>query len=600
MSVTCLSEEISEEISDANLELSYADLIIDYLQQLGIEYLFGVPGGAIEPLYNAMASAESKGGIRSVVSRHEAGAAFMADGYARETGKIGVCCSTTGPGATNLITGVAAAYADNIPMLVITAQTPLPKFGRKALQDSSCAAIDTVSMFSHCTKSSTLISHHEQLETKLVSALMTAKAEPAGPVHISVPSDVLRSMAGRKASMVTRTLESKYTLTDQGAIDQMVIELGRVERVALFLGDGCKDASVDIMRFAEHVNAPFVTGPMGKRWVDETHPLYRGVFGFAGHESAKNLFQDDGNKFDLIIAVGAALGELGTRGWSSELVNDKLIHVDSRVEHFTRSHMAKLHVCGHLPTIFRILNDKMSRAQRYWNKEWGGALQPVGINVNGCRTSLIDEELCSSRENPIKPHRLFTYLSSQLPYDTRVFLDAGNAWSWGIQYYQRSEHDGQLHISMGLGAMAWAIGAVVGSSAGCAGKNPHLCVTGDGSYLMSAQEITVAKQMQLPVVYMILNDSVLGMVMHGQRLGGAAEVGYELGVVDFAMMARATGVEGIIVNTVEELEAIDFERLFSKQGPTLIDVRIDKEAIPPMSDRVKGIAINGESATPGG
>jgi acetolactate synthase-1/2/3 large subunit len=106
--------------------------------------------------------------------------------------------------------------------------------------------------------------------------------------------------------------------------------------------------------------------------------------------------------------------------------------------------------------------------------------------------------------------------------------------------------------------------------------------------------------MQLPVVYMILNDSVLGMVMHGQRLGGAAEVGYELGVVDFAMMARATGVEGIIVNTVEELEAIDFERLFSKQGPTLIDVRIDKEAIPPMSDRVKGIAINGESATPGG
>ncbi|MBE1298944.1 MAG: thiamine pyrophosphate-binding protein [Alteromonadaceae bacterium] len=579
---------------------TYADLIVKYLEQLGIEYVFGVPGGAIEPLYNAMAKGKTSDGVKSVVARHESGAAFMADGYARETGKIGVCCATTGPGATNLITGVSAAYADNIPLLVITAQTPLPKFGKRALQDSSCAAIDTVGMFNHCTKYSTLVSHHEQLETKLVSAIMTARNEPAGPVHVSIPSDVLRTAAAQGAGIESRTLKGRYTLTDQGAMDQMVIELKSVNKVALFIGDGCKDASEEIMRFAEMINAPFVTGPMGKRWVNEKHPLYRGVFGFGGNESAKDLLQDKDDELDLVIAIGAALGELGTRGWAQELINKKLVHVDSRVEHFTRSHMARLHVCGHLPTIFRIINEKLNRAQRYWNKEWDGLPQPAKTNINGCATSLINEEMCLSDAHPIKPQRLFTHLSRELPQDTRVFVDAGNAWAWSIQYYQRSEHDGKYHIAMGLGAMAWAIGAVVGSAAGNARKHPHLCITGDGSYLMSAQEITVAKQMELPVVYVILNDAVLGMVMHGQRLGGAAETGFDLGVIDYAMMAESMGIEGVVVNTVEELEAIDYQRLFSKNSPTLIDVRIDKEEIPPMTDRVKGIAVNGESATPGG
>lgn len=596
---------VASPICDIQLDMddfSYADLIVDYLRQMEIDYVFGVPGGAIEPFYNALHRSEQEGFVTSVVTRHESGAAFMADGYARETGKIGVCCSTTGPGTTNLITGVASAFADNVPMLVITAQTPLPKFGRRALQDSSCAAIDTVSMFNHCTKHSTLVSHHEQLETKLVSAIMTAKAEPAGPVHISIPSDVLRAVAHTKPNVANRTIGSRYTLTDQGAIDQLVIELKTVDKVALYIGDGCKDASIEIMRFAEQINAPFVTGPMGKRWVDETHPLYRGVFGFGGHESAKNLLQDSSQELDLVIAIGAALGELGTRGWSEELMNEKLIHVDSRIEHFTRSHMAKLHVCGHLPTIFRILNDKMHRAQRYWDKEWRGMPQPTGVNVNGCRTSLFDEHKCKSGNDvePIKPQKLFTHLSLELPIDTRMFIDAGNAWAWGIQYYQRPEHDGKFHLAMGLGAMAWAIGAVIGSAAGTKGQQPHVCITGDGSYLMSAQELTVAKQMELPVVYMVLNDSVLGMVMHGQRLGGAAEVGFDLGRVDFAMMAQSVGVEGIVINNMEEMERVDLKRLFNKKGPTLLDIRIDKEEVPPMGDRVKGIAVNGESATPGG
>lgn len=578
-----------------------ADLIIDYLARMHIDYVFGVPGGAIEPLYNALAFAETKRRIRSVVARHETGAAFMADGYARETGKMGVCCATTGPGSTNLLTGVTAAYADNIPLLVITAQVSLPKFGRNALQDSSCSAIDTVGMLNHCTKYSTLVSHPNQLETKLISALMTANTVPRGPVHLSIPSDILRSPSSNNATVETGILRAKHTLVDHRAIDQLMLELKNCDSAVLFIGDGCEGASQEIMHFAEQINAPFVTGPRGKRWVDETHSLYRGVFGFAGHETAITLLKEGAQNFHLVIAIGTCLSELGTRGWDSNLLSNKLIHIDDHIEHFTRSHMAKLHVCGNLPTIFHSLNQKLAAVKKEWkNKTWGVNAPPVAVNVNGCRTSLVDEALCLSRDTPIKPQKLFTYLSRHLPPSTRVFLDAGNAWSWGIHYYQRAQYNGKLHIGMGLGAMAWAIGASIGSSLGSGGREAHLCITGDGSYLMSSQELTVAKQWRLPWVVMVLNDAVLGMVMHGQRLGGAAEVGYELGEINFAMMAQAMGVEGIVLNTIDELESVDFNRLFTKNAPTLIDIRIDKEAVPPMADRVKGIAVNGESVTPGG
>ena len=170
-----------------------ADLLVQYLEMLGVEFVFGIPGGAIEPLYNALARSARRGGVRPLVARHESGAAFMADGYSTRSGRLGVCCSTTGPGATNLVTGVASAYANQIPMLVITAQTALPTFGRGAFQESSCTGINTVGILAHCTRYNTLVSHLDQLEHKLVSALMTAYGSPPGPVHLSIPLDVMRA-----------------------------------------------------------------------------------------------------------------------------------------------------------------------------------------------------------------------------------------------------------------------------------------------------------------------------------------------------------------------------------------------------------------------
>ena len=181
--------EIAQTVAEIGPKM--ADLLVAYLDQLGVEYVFGVPGGAIEPLYDALARSERRGGVRAVVARHETGAAFMADGYARNSGKLGVCCSTTGPGATNMITGVASAYENNVPMLVITAQTAISTFGKGAIQDSSCTGVNTVGLYQHCTRYNTLISHIDQFEHKLAAAIMSAMGSPAGPAHISIPRDVM-------------------------------------------------------------------------------------------------------------------------------------------------------------------------------------------------------------------------------------------------------------------------------------------------------------------------------------------------------------------------------------------------------------------------
>src|SRR5690606_15857761 len=279
-------------LANPSPDTTHADLIIDYLHKLGIDAIFGVPGGAIEPLMNALARSQRRGGPRLVVARHECGAAFMADGYYRETGKMGVVCSTTGPGATNLLTGVASALVDEIPMLVITAQTPLHKFGKRALQESSCTAIDTVGIFRHATRFNTLVSHREQLEGKLVSAIMAAHRTPRGPVHISVPSDILRAPAQLKPHIHADLLIHDFATADDKAIARLCEKLEKVDNLVLYIGSGVGEASQQIMEFAELTNAAIVASPTGKAWVNEHHPLYRGIYGFAGHESARELLQD--------------------------------------------------------------------------------------------------------------------------------------------------------------------------------------------------------------------------------------------------------------------------------------------------------------------
>jgi len=565
---------------------TYGDLIVDYLKGMGVSHIFGVPGGSIEPFFDAVARAERRDiDLKMVVSRHETGAAFMVDGHIRETGRFSVCCSTTGPGATNLITGVANAWEENLPMLVITAQTPMAKFGKKALQDSSCSAIDVVGMFKHCTKYSTLVSHTDQLEHKLITALVTANTPPKGPVHLSLPADIVNTPLTTRPDINSGLFKQQFDVTSLSALEQLKSEIGTAERILLFVGENCKLEENQLIQFAEQINAAIVSDPTGKRWVDETHPRYCGVFGLSGHKKARSLVMDQ--KYDIVLALGTQAGELGTSSWNPKLLSPKLIHIDDTTTAFSRTPNAHLHICGVLSDIIGQLTASAAilRAQ---GKRWQDLTATV---LNQPLLTIEAQSAASSNSVPIKPQRAFHSLGRNLPEDTRIFIDAGNAWAWSVHYMQRTNTQGLFRIAMAYGSMTWAIGASIGSCVSNPAA-PHLCITGDGSYLMAGQEITVAIQQQVPLVMMILNDTALGMVKHGQRLGGAEQTGFTLPPINYAALANALGIEGLVVETPGQLEELDFDRLFSKNEPTIIDLRIDPEEVPPLGERIKGIATS--------
>lgn len=596
-------------LAPPSLNVGAASLIVSYLEAIGVDFVFGVPGGAIEPLYNAMAVSMRRGGLRPVVARHEAGAAFMADGYTRETGKIGVCVATSGPGATNLITGVACAYDNKVPMLVITGQPSLPVFGKGALQESACTGINTVGMFSHCTRYNTLVSHIDQLETKLVQALMRAIQPPYGPVHLSIPLDLLRSNVEQRLSpQGLQLLLQKPSLVDDDTVRALFATLQHTHKIALIIGGDCGEAIDAIIHFAEMTNSCFVTTPDAKGLINPHHVLYRGVFGFAGHQSAHTALNDD---VDLILAIGTSLGEWTSAAWSNSVLNRKLVHIDSTDEHLRHSPMARQHVRGRIRTVFERLLDMMHIEQESLGMPWAPKTRPSAP----VPVSLQEPEKTQSDATPIKPQRLMVELSKRFPPTTRFVADAGNATAWAIHYLdsrnnrrlglvptsgnvanpaansawrgeRRQDHAGWLRVLMDFAPMGWAIGAGVGI-ARAKPNCPVVCLTGDGSYLMNGQEITVAAQEGLTVIFVILNDSALGMVKHGQRLAGAEPIAFELPVVDYARMAQAMGIPGHVICGPQDFDALNMEEMLSRQGPTLLDIRVDAEEVPPMSLRMQ-------------
>jgi len=590
-----------------------SDLILGYLKQIGVEYVFGVPGGAIEPLYNALAREERCDGIQSIVARHETGAAFMADGYASLTGKLGVCCTTTGPGATNLITGVASAYENKIPMLAITAQTSLKNFGKRALQESSCTGVNTVGMFEFCTRYNSLVSDVSQLERKLIAAITTAFRYPQGPVHLSIPMDILRApVKNNYLKYKINSLLDLPRLLDKGKVKQLHSRLKDAKKIVFVLGRRCVDAVDLILMLATHLDADVVTTLGGKGFVSPYHSQYRGVFGAAGHKSAHSSLMSP--SVDLVVLVGSNIGEWASNGGDHKaLLNHRLVHVDSDVENFSRSPMAALHVGGDIELVFEhILKDGFEiESQRLTEKN----LNSPSVQANAVSRSLKklfpfietlpeqpEREFELDGENkylddsiPIKPQRLMRELARQFPLNTLFLADSGNSMLWAAHYLHpldrrmgssRAPRCGVVRSSPEFASMGWGIGAAVGTALG--DRNlPVVCITGDGSMLMSGQELTVAIAEELTVIFVVLNDSTLGMVKHGQALGGAERIGAELPVIDFATMAKSMGAQAYKIYSPQDMLDLDIDAICSTAGPTLLDVYIDPDEAPPMGARVK-------------
>ncbi|MEH6358112.1 MAG: thiamine pyrophosphate-binding protein [Pseudomonadales bacterium] len=612
-----MADEVADRREYEETEPVYeaGDLLISYLEQLGVEYLFGIPGGAIEPLYNALARSERRGGIKSVVARHETGAAFMAEGYARNSGRLGVCCSTTGPGATNLITGVASAFENKVPLLVITAQTSLKNFGKRAFQESADTGINIVGMFQFCTCFNTMVSHIEQLEQKLITAVMTAMRESA-PVHLSIPVDILKANLPRTApSYDLPTLIEQPHFQDERGIKRLIEQIEHSSKIVIVLGSGGREAAGLILEVAALIGALVVTTPDGKGLVSPYHPLYRGVIGFAGHVSASKLLADP--EVDTIIAVGTVISEWTSNGWdTSSFLNDRLIHIESEASHLTGSPMSKIHVRGCIASIFESLSESLRGKTGISNVVSVDdiARQRQSVGKETVFREKIEQvqhfELANARKyyddsTPIKPQWLMHRLAQLFPPNTRYLADTGNSFAWAIHYLhpfdrrinqrrtngrhdngRRQRNAGLFQCALEFASMGWAIGSSVGAALACPGE-PIVCITGDGSLLMSGQEMTVALEHQLPVVFVVLNDSSLGMVKHGQLLAKAESIGHKLPTVDFALMAGAMGVVGHRIRRAQDLLDLDIQEICSRNGPTVLDVLIDPDEVPPMDMRIK-------------
>ncbi len=545
-----------------------ADQIVATLAGLGITTYFGVPGGAIEPLMNALARQSQRGIAEFIPMRSEAGAAFAADGYFRATARMAVCTCTTGPGIGNLITAVMTAHADRVPMLLLTPQVALSKQGRGALQDSSSDAYDLPGALSSCTRYSSVVSHASQLEHKMTQALAAAGRAPKGPVHLSVPSDVLRGEPIGFANRSWSPLRSLLPI-DGSAVEALLQALEQASSPLLYIGDDAGPAAHRVYELARRLNARVVSSPAGKRWIGHLDSAYRGVVGFSGHARAADAVRTA----DLLIAFGATFDELSTNAWGA-LANVPMIYSVDRHANFAYRQANVRPVIGEPGTVIDMALRRLMETRPHTPLM---TLPPAPVLVHSAIGT-----------GDVHPQDLMCWLNNRLPADVVVHVDAGNSFSWSTQLLRRPRPD-TYRVAMGLSAMCWAISAAIGAACACGRRT--LAMTGDGSMLMSALELTTAVQANLPVTYLILNDSSLGMVRHGQNLSGAESIGHAIPEVRFDQIACACGALGMRVENAGDLDRIPPEWLSSDQGgPCVIDVRIDRNAVPPIGDRVRGLA----------
>ena len=609
------AQQTTQAVEDITVT-NVADLMLAYLNQIGTEYVFGVPGGAIEPLFDALARDKRRDGIQIIVARHETGAAFMADGYASLSGKLGVCCSTTGPGATNLITGVASAYENRVPMLVITAQTSMENFGKRAFQESSCTGTNIVAMFEHCTRYNSFVSDINQLERKIIAAITAAFRYPQGPVHLSIPLNILRMPAksNHPAYDLNKMLDNNLML-DKAKTRQFYTKLKESKKTVFVLGRRSGGAVGSILELADEIDAVIVTTPGGKGFVNPYHPRFRGVFGIAGHESAGKTLGN--SSVDLVVLVGSNIGEWAVNGINSKAVlNRRLVHVDSDAECFSRSPMANLQIGGDIESIFKyILNDCFKQSKNVDAKKLNVKLTSSSNSQTVHLEKILpfieilpgqpkryfqleEENKYLDDSSPIKPQRLMRELARQFPVNTLFLADTGNSMLWGIHDLHpfdrrvgggRTTKCGVFRTTPEFASMGWAIGSAVGTA--LADRSlPVVCLTGDGSMLMSGQEITVAIVEKLTVIFVVLNDSSLGMVRHGQKLAKAENIGTELPATDFSLLAQSMGVQSYQIRSPQDMLELDVHQICSKSGPTLLDVYIDPDEVPPLKTRVNVLA----------
>ena len=514
--------------------------------------MFGYPGGSTLTLYDDLLTSD----IRHVLVRHEQCAAHMADGYARATGKIGVCTSTSGPGSTNLVTGVATAYVDSSPMLVLTGQVTTSALGNQAFQEA-----DSFSLMMPITKHNFRVLNPGEIPEAVKRGVAIANSGRKGPVHIDLPADVQKAEVPE--SEMIKEFPTPPPLEDFSNLSEAVKLLMSAERPLLLVGGGViwANASPEVVQLAEMLMAPVATTIMAKGVIPEEHPLSLGIIGMHGKESARKAFLEA----DVILAVGTRFSDRSSGAQSELPMSTKIIHVDIDPGEAGKSARTQVRMVGDAKKALQYIIKGLHRSKG--ETAWSLRIKAILANCD------CDIDISSS---PVLPQFAICELNRSLPKDAIVCTEVGQNQMWAAHFF-KARYPRQFITSGGFGTMGFGFPASLGAKTAFPNK-AVIDIAGDGSIQMVSHEFATAVSENLPVVVCVFNNGWLGMVKQWQKLFNQSRYsGTELrNNPDFVKLAQAYGADGLHVERSSELrEAL--QTGLDAGIPFLLDIHMDPE-----------------------
>ena len=540
-----------------------ADVLMSALLEQGVDTFYGIPGGAICSVYDALIDLPR---AKLINTRHESGAAFMAMGHWRASNRMAAVLMTSGPGITNAITGLAAAYADNVPLIAIGGEVPRSNFGRGALQEGSSYELDVVGMVRSVTKMAAEITNPRAAVNVMRKAVATALSGRQGPVFLSVPLD-----AANQRVPVTRAsshVETKFQL-DASLVNEVVAALQGSRRGLILVGSGARHPSAveKVATLARILQMPVATTPKGKGLFPESSPLSLGIFGFGGHPSAMKYLEGG---VDTLLCIGCGLGETGTNSWSPLLkASQAFIQIDIDGAQIGRNYHADFGLIGPAHLVLDELIPKLK------------PLPPSGQPIGGI--AHLELESRSSQEGALHPVEAIQGLQKLLPENTIFTSDIGEHTIFALHCLKSTRPDSFL-VGTGLGSMGSGLGMAIGAKQACPTR-PVVSIVGDYGFQMFGMELVTCVQSRIGTVFAVFNDARMRMVESGlERIFG--RTGNMAGPrMDFAAFARSTGATGFNIKSLKDLMAVPPSAL-SGELPCVLDISIDPKAFFPMHGRV--------------
>ena len=533
------------------MQLTGAEIVIECLKEQGVDTVFGYPGGAILNVYDELYKHSDE--ITHILTSHEQGAAHAADGYARATGKVGVCLATSGPGATNLVTGIATAYMDSIPIVAITCNVGVSLLGKDSFQE-----IDISGITMPITKHNYIVKDVNQLADTIRKAFVIAKKGRPGPVLIDIPKDVTANKAEYMKSDISQVLPSQDIC--EADILSALKMIKDAKKPYIFVGGGAvlSDASKELYTFVKKVDAPVTDSLMGKGAFPGTDPLYPGMLGMHGTKTSNYGVSE----CDLLIVVGARFSDRVTGNAKKFAKNAKILQIDVDVAEMNKNVLITEGVVGDIKVVLEILNQRLEQQN---HPEW------------------IEKIMAYKEKYPLSYHPdVLTgpYVVEEIYRQTRgdaiIVTEVGQHQMWAAQYYKYTKPR-TLLTSGGLGTMGYGLGASLGAKVGKPDKTV-VNIAGDGCFRMNMNEIATAVRHNIPVIQVVINNHVLGMVRQWQNLfyGQRYSATVLNDAVDFVKLAEAMGAEGVRVTTQEEFQQA-FARALTLGKPIVIDCQIDSD-----------------------